>query len=78
MGPDFWNRGLDWSGVISVVVDGDDPEEAGTEVRCRGGGDDRAGGAARAVDGGGSRRALRDSPEPKLRLEETDARGSRP
>lgn len=30
-GPRFWDQGLDWNGVGSVVVDGDDDEEAETE-----------------------------------------------
>src|SRR5512143_3655706 len=53
---------LDWSEVGSVVVDGDDDEEAETEDRCGSEGEDRPRRAAGAGHGGGSRRAPRGSP----------------
>src|SRR5512147_537497 len=58
-GPRFWDQRLDWREVGSVVVDGDDDEEAETEDRCGAEGEDRPRRAAGAGHGGGSRRALR-------------------
>ena len=72
-GPRFWDQWLDWSGVGSVVVDGDDDEEAETEDRCGAEGEDRPGGAAGAGDGDGPGGASRGSSEPDLCLEEAAA-----
>ncbi len=52
--PDF-GPVADWSRVGSVVVDGDDDEEAETEDRCGAEGEDRPGGVAGAGDGDGPR-----------------------
>lgn len=51
--PDFGTRSLIGAGVASVVVDGDDDEEAETEDRCGAEGEDRIGGVAGAGDGDG-------------------------
>jgi transposase len=41
-GPRKWDQGANWNGAVSVVVDGDDDEEAETDDRCGAQGEDRA------------------------------------
>lgn len=64
-----WGRPGSWEQAVSVVLDGADDEEDETEDRRAAEGEDRAGGAAGAVDSGGLVATVRSSPESDLRLE---------
>jgi transposase len=56
-----WDQGRNWGARGSVLLDGADDEKKKMEDRRGAEGEDRAGGAARAVDGGRPVAALRDA-----------------